>query len=483
MKSRTLRCISAVTLFSAVSIAVRLEAQEKKEDKKEHRRYSVIDLGTFGGPNSYSNLMSGVGGAKVIAVGQADTSHSVFPNTNPYNCFDPYVMNAFKWEDGVLVNLHSLNDDENCSEASGINASGILAGNSENGAVDPLTGFKEIRGVVWKDGRIVDLGTFGGHHSGAGAINNRGQMTGFALNNIADPFSFFDLLILGSKNGTQTRSFLWENGEMLDLGTLGGPDAQGFYINERGQIAGLSYTNSTTNNVTGLPTLHPFLWDHGRMKDLGTFGGFGTIFSTVSVNALNNRGQVIGLSPLAGDQMADPFLWDRGRLIDLATHGTGGTFLSANAINDAGEIVGIAAFPGRVFDASLWRDGVVTDLGTVGADGCSEAHALNSGGQIVGKSESCDFSTARAFLWENGSMIDLNTVVPPGTLLYLGEANFIDDQGVIAGQGGLPNGNQHSFLLIPVCEDGTEGCADAPIDPSVVIHHTAPDTQAQVTSK
>jgi probable HAF family extracellular repeat protein len=257
---------------------------------------------------------------------------------------------------------------------------------------------------------------------------------------------------------------------MIGVGTLGGPDAESFFINNRGQVAGFSYTNSAPNSVTGLPMLHPFLWRKGRMQDLGTLGGFGTPFSTVNVNGLNKRGQVIGLSPLAGDQTADPFLWDRGKLVDLATRGRGGTFLSANAINDAGEIVGAAAFPGRVFDASLWRDDVVTDLGTVGGDGCSEAHALNSEGQIVGKSESCDFTTARAFLWENGSMIDLNTVVPPGTLLYLGEANFITDQGAIAGQGGLPTGEQHSFLLIPVCEDDTEGCANAPLDPNIVIH-------------
>jgi probable HAF family extracellular repeat protein len=115
---------------------------------------------------------------------------------------------------------------------------------------------------------------------------------------------------------------------------------------------------------------------------------------------------------------------------------------------------------------------VATDLGTVGGDGCGVAVAINSKGQIVGKSESCDFSTARAFLWENGSMIDLNTVVPPGTLLYLVEANFTTDQGVIAGQGGLPTGEQHSFLLVPVCEDDTEGCEDAPVDPSIMIHNT-----------
>jgi hypothetical protein len=61
-------------------------------------------------------------------------------------------------------------------------------------------------------------------------------------------------------------------------------------------------------------------------------------------------------------------------------------------------------------------------------------------------------------------------------------ANFINDQGVIVGQGGLPNGDQHSFLLIPVCEDDTEGRADASVNQSAMIHSgSAPDAQAQPT--
>jgi probable HAF family extracellular repeat protein len=49
------------------------------------------------------------------------------------------------------------------------------------------------------------------------------------------------------------------------------------------------------------------------------------------------------------------------------------------------------------------------DLGTVGDDGCSEALEVSAKDQILGQSLSCDGSTAPAFIWENGSMIDLNT--------------------------------------------------------------------------
>jgi probable HAF family extracellular repeat protein len=129
-------------------------------------------------------------------------------------------------------------------------------------AGSPSTGYRG-RGVLWKkSGQIVNLGTFGGHESLAGYINDRGQIVGVAANRKRDPFSLFGW-------GTQTRAFLWQKGIMRDLGTLGGPDANAAIVNNHGQVAGASYTNSAPNPDTGSPTLHPFLWTHGTMADLG----------------------------------------------------------------------------------------------------------------------------------------------------------------------------------------------------------------------
>lgn len=246
---------------------------------------------------------------------------------------------------------------------------------------------------------------------------------------------------------------------MRDLGTLGGPDSFATALNEGGQVAGGSYTNSTPNPTTGIPTLDPFLWEGGTMTDLGTLGGtFGGALG------LNSRGQVIGVSNLAGDQAVDPFLWDGGRLIDLFAETAGGNFWSANAINDAGRIVGAADFSGiggSGFGAGLWKNGNAINLGTLSGDCYSEAIAINSGSQAVGVSYACDTFDQRAFLWEDGSLIDLNTKTPPGFSLVLASAVSINERGEIGGFG-LPAGCNdvdacsHAFLLIPDGGDDDE---------------------------
>src|SRR6185369_678921 len=221
------------------------------------------------------------------------------------------------------------------------------------GLIDPLLGIPQTLAVVWQDGQIVSLGTLGGNQSAALANNNRGQVVGIAANANPDPFSLAGF-------ATQTRAFLWENGEMRDLGTLGGPDSFGQYINERGQVVGFSYTDSTPNDSTGIPTVHPFLWERGSMLDLGSLGGtFG------KVNGLNERGDVVGDMTLPGDEFQHPYLWERGTLKDLGT--LGGYTGSATCVSDSGEVVGVADLPDGSHNAFLWKNGVMTDLGNLGA--------------------------------------------------------------------------------------------------------------------
>jgi probable HAF family extracellular repeat protein len=87
--------------------------------------------------------------------------------------------------------------------------------------------------------------------------------------------------------------------------------------------------------------------------------------------------------------------------------------------------------PNGASDAYLWKDGVAIDLGTVAGDCFSEAFAINSSDQVVGFSFSCTLGTTRSFLWEHGSMVDLNTLIPPNSDLLLQETIAISNRGEI----------------------------------------------------
>ena len=122
---------------------------------------------------------------------------------------------------------------------------------------------------MWKHGRIIDLGTFGGTFSYASTINDRDQVVGFALNPVPDSFELGECGADGLAP-TQKRAFVWQEGAGLrELGTLGGPDSCAMLINNRGQIAGNSFTSFTPNPGTGVPTQDPFFWKDGTMTDLG----------------------------------------------------------------------------------------------------------------------------------------------------------------------------------------------------------------------
>ena len=179
----------------------------------------------------------------------------------------------------------------NSSAVYEVDGNGVGVGFSETGVIDPNTGYQAAHAVRFKNGLVTDLGTLpGGYENFATAINDKGQIAGFASNGVTDPYSMLGL-------GTQTRSVVWQNGTITDIGTLGGPDALMATMNARGQVAGQSYTNATPNASSGVPTADAFLWEKGQMRDLGTLGG-----TRADVAWMNGNSQVVGESTLAGDE-------------------------------------------------------------------------------------------------------------------------------------------------------------------------------------
>jgi probable HAF family extracellular repeat protein len=457
MKVKKMTCITAVVFLAVLTIPTVSSAQEHNA-KQPH--YSVKDLGTFGGPDSFffsAPVVQSVSNRGTVA-GGADTG---LPDPYPPSFFSPdgHILHAFKWKNGILTDLGTLPGGYS-STGFWVNDRGLIMGLSQNGLIDPITGLPEAIAVLWeKDGEIIDLGTLGGSFSFGNAMNNRGQVVGLALNTVPDQYSMVGL-------GTETHAFIWQNGHMEDLGTLGGPDSWAAAVNERGQVAGWAFTNSTPNPVTNIPTQDPFLWQDGTMIDLGTLGGTEGVvasFTESGGRAINNRGQVVGTSNLAGDLTHHPFLWNQGSLTDLGT--LGGDNGEASFINDAGAVVGWADVPGsQSHHAFLWERGVMTDLGVLAGQPCSRAIDVNSKGQTIVDTGICGVGGGPGALWENGTLYDLNTLIPPDSGVTVGDVNFINDRGEIAVTGILPNGDQHDLLLIPVgnTDDDANSGAVAP---------------------
>jgi len=101
------------------------------------------------------------------------------------------------------------------------------------------------------------------------------------------------------------------------------------------------------------------------------------------------------------------------------------------------------------FHAYLWtKETGMKDIGTLTGDFASAALGISDGGQVVGISLSANFNET-AFLWENGKMADLNTLIPAGSPLFLIEASKINSSGEIVGLA----------LLKSACSGGSAGMA------------------------
>jgi probable HAF family extracellular repeat protein len=125
-----------------------------------------------------------------------------------------------------------------------------------------------------------------------------------------------------------------------------------------------------------------------------------------------------------------------------------------------------ADFPGDVIHHGfVWKNGQLTDLGTVSGDSgdlCTKAFGINSQGKIVGTSSNCQGLVQHLLLWENGHIVNLNSLLLPGPAIHLEHAYDINDRDEIAASGTLPNGDYHAVLLIPCDTDHShvEGCQD-----------------------
>jgi probable HAF family extracellular repeat protein len=203
------------------------------------------------------------------------------------------------------------------------------------------------------------------------------------------------VVVVHNAMGTPVTSGIVTSGQETPLGLVPGYDSTwALAINNAGQAAG---TASTNLHSAGTLVTQPVFWDGHQLIPLGTFGG-----QQGYVTGLNNQGDVIGRADSA-TQTLGFVSHDGGPLIPLNVPGNPAGGAVPTSINDQGQIVG---------------------------------HLLNG--------------NAMAWIYENGTMTDLNSLLSPSAHLRLTDALAINNSGQIIAEGIADSSKwPQLFLLTP----------------------------------
>ena len=265
---------------------------------------------------------------------------------------------------------------------------------------------------------IEDLGTFpGADYSTALAVDELGQTTGWSGSSMNTPGSF------------PGEAFLHTGGKLIDLGTFGGIGSIGYGIATAPGKDPLDWSGNRSVLVTGWANnaqqaTHAFLYKYHLLRDFGTLPG-----GTVSIGyAVNPSGEVAGMADEAIGYV-QPVLYQHGNFISLGTLGgcCGGI---ANAINREGDVTGNANAPNGDAHAFLYRRGKMTDLGVLPGANYSSGVGINDSLEIAGTSGQLGSDSLHSFLWSRGKMTDLGLLpngvnsVSPRLLPAAGEYNL-----------------------------------------------------------
>jgi probable HAF family extracellular repeat protein len=376
----------------------------------------------------------------------------------------PHYANAPHY---TVINLGTLGNSQgygSYSFGSGVTNNGWVNGDSD------LPGNVNEHAVLWRpDGmgqyKITDLGTLGGLNSASAwpssSKNNHGLVVGQAQSSQIDPLQEYWGVDIGcgsgSCNGYQNLQlgFVWQNGVMTALPTLGGNNGEATGVNNRGQVVGFAETATRDSSCVPpqLLDINAAVWgpNGGEVHALRPYGT--DVLSAAA--GINDNDDVVGASGTCeiienSAPAVHAVVWRNGQVFNLP--GLGGVMNNvALAINNAGQIAGESDPQGDATTyAVLWQNGRMTNLGVLSGDVLSVANDINAQGQVVGVSCDAD-GNCRAFLWDKGVMMDLNSLIPPDSPLYLTYASGINDRGEIAGYAVLKSNTneQPGFLAIP----------------------------------
>jgi probable HAF family extracellular repeat protein len=381
-------------------------------------RYTVTDLGPVGAAPGQPFFVAPNG----LIAGTAATNGPT---------------NAMLWYKKLKLNIAKPGLGGANSVAFAVDGAGQAVGEAETSVVDPkgedFCGFKAMGlpsagnsclPFLWQNGAMTALPTLGGNNGAVNQINKNGEMAGLAETARPDPDCPAPQVL-------HFKPVTWASGKIHELVTLDGDrDGAAFAINDHGQVAGASGQCSAFNPnlLENFLPLHALLWQGDIVTDLGNLGGTGQGFGNLALN-LNNQGQVIGQSDLAGDANFHAFLW---------TKETG-----------------------------------IQDLGTLPGDVNSVAVGINDSGEIVGPSLDANFNP-HPYLWQNGVMTNLNSLIPANSPLYLLLACSINSSGEIVGLAVTSTGEYHGYLATP-SSNGAAGGISSPATQGMTSPITLPD--------
>ena len=408
MKSQSLLSLSA-WLLAALAVPLTAAAQDTQQRTLPAVQYTITDLGTLDG-GTFSQPFF------IDRYGLVSGSASLPDGT----------QNAVLWLNGQMKDIGAPGLGGPNSIAFVDNEGSRAVGEAETSTSDPngedFCGFGThltCLPFLFQGGGMIQLPTLGGNNGVAKAINNRGEVAGFAESSTADPGCPAPQVL-------HFEPVVWEKGVIHELPTFGGdPDGVAQQINDNGDVVGGSGTCASfnTNFLYNLVPVHALLWENGKATDLGNLGGTtGQAGGNIAYD-INNQGQVVGDSDLPGDTTFDAFLW---------TSKTG-----------------------------------MQDLGTLSGDVASVSISINDAGSVIGASLDADFNP-RAFLWQNGVMTDLNTLIGADSPLYLLTGCSINSRGQITGLGLTSTGEIHTYLATPTHGAATSESTSQGISPRLL---------------
>ncbi len=336
------------------------------------------------------------------------------------------------------------------SAANSINGRGWAMGTSF------LSGNTTMHAALWEGYSPTDLGTLGGPNSAVEwpVSNDRGYISGISETSKKDPlgestsWSCHAFLPDGGSSGDTCLAFVWHDGKMRPLPTLGGNNGYGAGMNQSGEIAGWAETKMHDSTCIAPQVLQflPAVWNAQtrKVRALPTLKVSGKTDPDGAATAVNRSGEVVGISGIC-DEAVGRFtahhvvLWQNHKAVQLQTFGA----LSWNtptAINDGGKIVGFLNKRGHAdkkgdpnFISVIWESPSAKPrrIGTLPGDSLSEPTSINDEDAVLGVS----FPSSHVYVWQHGMMTDITKLVLESyPTLQLVSVGGINDRGEIAGQ-------------------------------------------------